>query len=86
MEEYGVTIAVKEMLHLADHIIPDEHQHWVSPTFICEVTEGTPEIQEPEKCTDMGWFSLEEAHKLPLSIVTKQDIEILLERAQNADT
>ena len=85
MEEYGVTISVKEMLHLADHIIPDEYQHWVSPTFICEITEGTPDIKEPEKCTDMGWFSLEEAQKLPLSIVTKQDIEILIKRATNAD-
>ena len=80
MEEYGITIRVKDMLHLADHIIPDEQQHWVSPTFICELIEGTPIIQEPEKCSDMGWFSLEEAQALPLSIVTTQDIDILLQR------
>lgn len=73
-EEYGIKIVVKELLHLCDHIIPDEKQHWVSPTYICEIVAGEPTIKEPEKCSDMGWFSIDEAEKLPLSIVTKQDI------------
>jgi len=67
LEEYGIKIRVKEL--------PDEHQHWVSPTYICEIIEGEPVIKEPEKCTDIGWFSIEEAEKLPLSIVTKSDLE-----------
>lgn len=37
-------------------------------------------MNEPEKCIDMGWFSLEEAEAQPLSIVTKQDIEVLKQR------
>ncbi len=80
-EELGIKIRVKELLQLCNHIIPDEHQHWVSPTFVCELVEGTPVIKEPEKCSDMGWFSIEEAEKLPLSIVTKQDIAVLKARA-----
>lgn len=79
-EELDVEIEVKEMLQLCDHIIPDENQHWVSPTYICELKSGTPQIMEPEKCEKLGWFSIEEAEKLPLSIVTKQDIAVLKNR------
>jgi hypothetical protein len=32
---------------------------------------------EPEKCEQIGWFSIAEAKKLPLSVITKQDIERL---------
>lgn len=79
-EEVGVEIKVKDMLQVCDHIIPEEHQHWVSPTYICEVVAGTPTIQEPGKCDDLQWFTLEEAEKLPLSIVTTQDIKALRQR------
>ena len=34
-EEYGVEIEVGELLDVVDHILPEEGQHWVSPTFIC---------------------------------------------------
>ncbi len=59
-EEYGITIEVGELLDVADHILPDEHQHWVSPSFLCAVLEGEPTIVEPEKCSAIGWFSLDE--------------------------
>lgn len=79
-EELDIEINVGEMLHLVDHLIPEEKQHWVSPTYICQITSGTPRILEPEKCAQIGWFSLEEAEALPLSIVTKHDIEVLKKR------
>ncbi|MCC7448159.1 MAG: NUDIX domain-containing protein [Anaerolineae bacterium] len=59
-EEYGITIHVGELLDVADHILPEEHQHWVSPSFICTVVEGEPSIIEPEKCSAIGWFDLDE--------------------------
>jgi 8-oxo-dGTP diphosphatase len=76
-EELGIEIEVVEMLQICDHIIPDEQQHWVSPTYICQITKGEPKILEPEKCDQIGWFSVEEAMELPLSIVTKKDIAVL---------
>ena len=76
-EEVGVEIKVVELLGICDHIIPDEKQHWVSPTYICTITKGTPKIVEPEKCAAIGWFTLEEAETLDLSIVTKYDITLL---------
>jgi mutator protein MutT len=77
MEELGIEIEVLELLGICDHLIPDEHQHWVAPTFLCRITKGKPKILEPEKCAEIGWFTLEEAKKLPLSIVTTFNIEQL---------
>jgi hypothetical protein len=44
-----------------DHIMPQEGQHWVSPTFLCRLVSGVPAIREPHKCADMGWFMPEDA-------------------------
>lgn len=58
-EEYGVEIEVGELLDVVDHILPAEGQHWVSPSFLCRIVAGTPQICEPEKCSQIGWFSLD---------------------------
>lgn len=76
-EELGIEIEILELLGICDHIIPQEKQHWVSPTYICRITKGKPKILEPEKCEEIGWFTLSEAEKLPLSIVTKYDVGLL---------
>jgi mutator protein MutT len=78
MEEYGVEIAVHRLLGVFDHILPHEGQHWVSPTFICTIVRGTPIIREPEKCAAIGWFTLDEAERLPLSIITANDLRLLM--------
>jgi 8-oxo-dGTP diphosphatase len=76
-EELNIEIEVIDMVQVCDHILPDEKQHWVSPTYRCRIIGGTPTIMEPQKCDEIGWFTLEEASKLPLSKITKQDIEHL---------
>ena len=76
-EEHAIEIEIIELLGICDHIIPDEKQHWVSPTYICKISKGTPRIVEPLKCAEIGWFTLEEAEKLPLSIITKYDVSLL---------
>lgn len=76
-EEYGITIQVNRLFRVFDHLLPAEKQHWVAPTFICQLVTGQPCINEPGKCTAIGWFSLEEAARLPLSLVTQQDIAAL---------
>src|SRR5574342_454332 len=57
-EEYEMEIEVIELLGVADHILPAEKQHWVSPTFIARHIGGTPKIIEQTKCSAIGWFSL----------------------------
>jgi mutator protein MutT len=76
-EEYGIEIKLLELLGVFDHIIVDEKQHWVSPSYICILTKGKPKILEPEKCDAIGWFTLKEAEKLELSIITKNDLSLL---------
>ena len=53
-EEYGSDIQVGELLDVVDHILPEEGQHWVSPSFLCTITSGEPRILEPEKCAEIG--------------------------------
>jgi 8-oxo-dGTP diphosphatase len=77
LEEIGVKIRVKKLFRVCNHLMPDEHQHWVSPTYICEIVEGTPKIMEPGKSSELRWFTLEEAEKLPLSIIVEEDIKEL---------
>jgi 8-oxo-dGTP diphosphatase len=59
-EEYGIEIEVGELLDIVDHILPEEGQHWVSPSFICTIKSGSPIIREQEKCSEIGWFNLDE--------------------------
>lgn len=80
-EEYGIKIEVGELLTVTDHILPDENQHWVSPSYLCRVIEGTPEIREPDKCEAIGWFSLDE---IPdgLTRVTEHDLALYRQRVR----
>lgn len=73
LEEYGMVIAVGELLAVDDHILPDEGQHWISPTFLARHISGTPEIKEPSKCSAIGWFALE-ALPEPLSKITQYNV------------
>jgi len=77
-EEYGFEIEVRELLDVVDHIIPAEKQHWVSPSFLCRVKSGTPRIQEPHKCSEIAWFTLD---RIPeedgLTIASKKSLESL---------
>ncbi|WP_127501400.1 NUDIX domain-containing protein [Actinoplanes solisilvae] len=58
-EEYGMTIEVERLIGVSDHILPGERQHWVSPSFTARHVGGIPEIREPEKCVEIGWFELD---------------------------
>lgn len=82
-EEVGLEIEVLELFQVADHILVDEGEHWVSPTYLCHWLGGTPSIQEPDKCTDLRWVTLEEAEQLPLSQVTQADVTALRARQKS---
>jgi 8-oxo-dGTP diphosphatase len=73
LEEYGIRIEVGELLSVDDHILPEENQHWVSPTYLAKHTSGTPEIKEPDKCCAIGWFALD-ALPEPLSKITQYNV------------
>jgi 8-oxo-dGTP diphosphatase len=56
IEEFGIQIEVGKLLDVADHILIEEGQHWVSPTYLCRIVAGEPRIMEPGKCSAIGWF------------------------------
>jgi 8-oxo-dGTP diphosphatase len=78
-EEYGVQIQVGELLDVVDHILPEEGQHWVSPTFICTIKSGQPTIREPGKCTAIGWYAPEDVPE-GLTQITRENLAHYLER------
>jgi 8-oxo-dGTP diphosphatase len=73
LEEFNMQIEVMELLCVVDHILPAEGQHWVSPTYIARHTSGGPTIQEPDKCTSIGWFEMDVLPQ-PLSKVSQASV------------
>jgi len=73
-EEFGIGIQVGDLLDVVDHILPEEGQHWVSPSFICKINNGSPAIMEPGKCSEIGWFGIDEFPD-SLTQITRQNIE-----------
>lgn len=73
-EEYGIEIEVGALLDVVDHILPAENQHWVSPTFICKILSGTPEIKEPGKCSAIGWHAVDTIPQ-PLSVISAHNLQ-----------
>lgn len=82
-EELGIDIEVIEFLCIHDHLIPEEKQHWVAPTYICKITKGNPKILEPEKCAEIGWVTIDEAEKLDLSLITAHNLKELKKKYPN---
>jgi mutator protein MutT len=79
-EEFGVEIEVGKLLDVVNHILKEEGQHWVSPTFICKIISGEPVIHESEKCSECGWFN---ANDVPgdLTQITRLNLAHYLQRA-----
>ena len=79
--EFGVELEVIEQMPAHDHLIRGEKQHWVVTTFAVKIKpREVPSILEPEKCDEIGWFSLEKL-PTPLSLVTRADLEYCLNRS-----
>jgi mutator protein MutT len=74
-EEYGMAIEVGALLDVVDHILPEEGQHWVSPTYLCKPAPGAgePRILEPGKCTEIGWFAPDQAPE-DLTVISRYNL------------
>jgi mutator protein MutT len=73
MEEFGMDIDIGQLLSVDDHILPDEGQHWVSATYIARSTGAAPRIREPEKCSAIGFFPLDNLPQ-PLSLISQYNL------------
>jgi mutator protein MutT len=76
-EEYDFEIAIERLLDVVNHVIPEEQQHWVSPTYLCTYIGGSPRIMESDKCIDIGWFSLDRIPEADLTIASRKSLQSL---------
>lgn len=78
-EEYGIIIAIDALFAVTDHLLPNEGQHWVSPSYLCHIVSGAPVIREPDKCSAIGWFALDDI-PAELSLVSQHDLALYRSR------
>lgn len=69
-EETGLTIGTIRYLGLTEQRIAADRQHWVSLLYVTEDTTGEPQLTEPDKLSDIGWFDLDDLPQ-PLSVFTR---------------
>jgi 8-oxo-dGTP diphosphatase len=82
LRKYGFEIIVEKQLDVYDVIDQANKDHWISTTYICKPAKGSkPKIMEPEKCSDIGWFTLDELQKLDLSRITRLNVQDLVIRS-----
>ncbi len=79
-EEYNFAIEVLEFLEVVDHILEEEGQHWVSPSYVAKHVSGEPIIMEPEKCEAIEWVSLESIKPENLSLASRSNFNKYIER------
>ena len=79
-EEFGIDIKVLELLEVSDHIIPEENQHWVAPSYVARLSSGEAKIMEPEKCDGIRWVSLSEIDPDKISLVSRSNFLKYIER------
>lgn len=72
-EEYGIEVEILLLLNVYNHILPAEHQHWVAVVYLCRLVSGVPQIQEDDKCTEIGWFTVDEIENMELTQVSLEN-------------
>jgi 8-oxo-dGTP diphosphatase len=57
-EETGLSIGKVELLGHAELITEADSQHWISILYRCTDFTGEPQVTEPDKMPEFGWFDL----------------------------
>ncbi len=61
---------------MSEQIIEADRQHWISILYLAHNVDGEPQLTEPDKLSDFGWFPLTDLPE-PLSAFTKAAIAAL---------
>ncbi|KOF22693.1 DNA mismatch repair protein MutT [Ensifer adhaerens] len=65
-EESGLSIRSIRFLCLSEQLIEADRQHWISMIYVTDEFSGEPQLTEPDKLSDIGWYDLD-ALPQPLS-------------------
>lgn len=76
-EKYSLNIEIVKQLGVYDVIDKENEDHWLSTTYLCNYVGGKTKIADLNKCTEVGWFTLEEIQELNVSRITKLNLEDL---------
>ena len=79
-EEFGIRIKVLELLHVVDHILREEGQHWVCVTYVARYISGDVKILEPKKCEEFRWFDLNEIDPEILTITSRKNLKDYIDK------
>ncbi|MBY4606823.1 NUDIX domain-containing protein [Rhizobium sp. 9T] len=75
-EETGLKIGRIERIAVTEQILDADRQHWMSILYLARDVEGEPQLTEPDKLSDFGWFALTDL-PTPLSAFTRAAISAL---------
>ena len=73
-EESGLKVKNPRFLCITNDIFENENKHYITIVVAADYVSGEAKIMEKDKCTDIGWFDLDNLPK-PLFIPTKNMIE-----------
>lgn len=66
-EETGLIVQSVDFLCVSEHTLHDDNQHWLSTIYIAKSFSGSVELREPDKLSQVEWFSLNDLPH-PLSL------------------
>jgi 8-oxo-dGTP diphosphatase len=75
-EETGLSIGSIRYLGMTEQLIETDRQHWVSLLYVTDDTTGEPQLTEPDKLSEIGWFDLDDLPQ-PLSVFTRAVLSYL---------
>lgn len=75
-EELGVDVEITKLLYSDEFPLSSEETIWTIDVFE-GIIYAEPRIQEPDKCSDIKWFSLDKLASLPLASYTRADFKKL---------
>lgn len=58
-EETGLSINGLDFLCISEQVIEKDAQHWVSMIYVTRDFSGEPQLTEPDKLTELGWFEID---------------------------
>ena len=74
MEECGLTITNLQKSLYTEDFFREEDKHYLTMVVVADWESGEPELREPHKCEEWGWFSWD-ALPEPLFLPLKNHIE-----------
>ncbi|MDP9836673.1 ADP-ribose pyrophosphatase YjhB (NUDIX family) [Neorhizobium huautlense] len=70
-EETGLKIGAVDFLCTIEALVEADRQHWISMIYVAREFSGEPQLTEPDKLSEKGWFDLSDLPQ-PLSMFSEQ--------------